>query len=191
MIVAALLLLAGAAGGEQVVDWRSVATPADRERLRHWRDDWQRSLAAARAGGDGAALAADPALFSPDAALDEPALPVGPYRCRVVKFAGAHLAEGAWGRCVIAAAGEGRRRLERGEGNQRFSGAIYPDASHRSIFLGAMAYPGERHPLPYGRAAGRDMIGLVERIGAQRWRVVLPSPRYESQLDLLELAPAP
>jgi hypothetical protein len=34
------------------------------------------------------------------------------------------------------------------------------------------------------------MAGLVERIGARRWRLVLPYPRFESTLDVIEIVPA-
>ena len=32
--------------------------------------------------------------------------------------------------------------------------------------------------------------GLVERIGERRWRLVIPWPANESNLDLIELVPA-
>ena len=31
---------------------------------------------------------------------------------------------------------------------------------------------------------------VVERIGDNRWRLVLPAPAYESLLDVIELVPA-
>jgi hypothetical protein len=34
------------------------------------------------------------------------------------------------------------------------------------------------------------MVGMMERIGPARWRLVLPRPAYQSILDLLELRPA-
>jgi hypothetical protein len=48
----------------------------------------------------------------------------------------------------------------------------------------------EKRPMRYGRDVNRDMAGLIERIGPQRWRVVLPYPRFESVLDVVELVPA-
>ena len=38
---------------------------------------------------------------------------------------------------------------------------------------------------------GRDLVGVLERIGERRWRLVTPWPAAESNLDLLELVPAP
>ena len=37
--------------------------------------------------------------------------------------------------------------------------------------------------------ATRDVAGVVERIGPQRWRLVLPYPRFESLIDVVELVP--
>jgi hypothetical protein len=48
----------------------------------------------------------------------------------------------------------------------------------------------EKRPMSYGRDANRDMAGLIERIAERRWRVVLPYPRFESVLDVVELVPA-
>ena len=34
------------------------------------------------------------------------------------------------------------------------------------------------------------MVGMLERIGDHRWRLVLPAPHFESMLDVIELVPA-
>ena len=34
-----------------------------------------------------------------------------------------------------------------------------------------------------------DVAGYVERIGPNRWRLVMPAPAFESKLDVLELTP--
>ena len=41
----------------------------------------------------------------------------------------------------------------------------------------------------YGVDPMRDVAGYVERIGANRWRLVLPDPAFESLLDVIELVP--
>jgi hypothetical protein len=58
------------------------------------------------------------------------------------------------------------------------------------VLLGAMVFSDETRPIGYGRDAGRDLAGLVERVNRHRWRVVLPYPRFESTLDVVELIPA-
>jgi hypothetical protein len=35
------------------------------------------------------------------------------------------------------------------------------------------------------------LAGYIERIGDKRWRLVLPYPRFESLLDVVEIVPAP
>ena len=39
------------------------------------------------------------------------------------------------------------------------------------------------------RTEQRDVAGYVERIGPSRWRLVMPKPHFESQLDVMELVP--
>ncbi|RZJ43020.1 MAG: DUF4893 domain-containing protein, partial [Brevundimonas sp.] len=33
----------------------------------------------------------------------------------------------------------------------------------------------------------RDQIGVLERIGESRWRLVLPWPKQEAKLELMEI----
>ena len=60
----------------------------------------------------------------------------------------------------------------------------------RQVFFGTLVLGDEIRALGYGRDATRDMAGAMERIGPQRWRLVLPYPRFESTLDVIELTPA-
>ena len=39
----------------------------------------------------------------------------------------------------------------------------------------------------YGQMPERDQIGVFERVGVDRWRLVLPYPKQESNLDVMEL----
>ncbi|HEU4704481.1 MAG TPA: DUF4893 domain-containing protein, partial [Sphingomicrobium sp.] len=41
----------------------------------------------------------------------------------------------------------------------------------------------------YGRDKERDVAGFVERIGPDRWRLLMPRPHFESRIDVLELVP--
>jgi hypothetical protein len=58
------------------------------------------------------------------------------------------------------------------------------------IFLGTLQLGDEQGTLRYGHDRDRDMAGILERIGEGRWRLVLPSPAFESMLDVVELTPA-
>jgi hypothetical protein len=183
-----------AAAVPAVPDWRNVATSSDRERLRGWRTAWTRALDAARAGGHDQALADEGVLLDPDAALTEPAPPAGEYRCRTIKI-GARSAGlldfVAYPQfaCRIAP-GEGALSFTKLSGSQRPLGRLFTDSSRRLIFLGTIQLGDEQGVLRYGRDQDRDMIALLERIGERRWRLVFPSPHFESLVDVIELIPA-
>lgn len=177
------------------MDWHRVATDRDRERLRTWRDAWMAALAKVRAAGLDADLAAQGALFEPDRALSNPAPPPGRYRCRVFKLG----ANGTAMRdftayppyeCRINDEGEVSSLYKTG-GSQRPVGLLFPENSGRVVFLGTMMFGDETKPMDYGRDDGRDMAGYIERVGDKRWRLVLPWPKFESIVDVIELVPAP
>ena len=174
-------------------DWREIATDGDRERLRNWRKAWNEALPAARAA-DSAAVAAEPLLFDPDRALSDAALPAGDYRCRVYKLgkAGSGLrdftAYPAF-RCVVTQEGD-LASFHKMTGSQRPTGLLFADTPARQIFLGTLILGDEVSPLRYGLDGTRDVAGYVERIGEKRWRLVLPWPRFESKLDVIELVPS-
>ena len=176
------------------MDWHRVATDRDRERLRTWRDAWVTALAKVHAAGQTAALAAQGPLFDPDHALDGAAPPPGRYRCRVFKLGG----NGAGMRdftayppyeCRITDEGEASSLYKIG-GSQRPVGLLFPDGSGRQIFLGTMMFGDETKPIDYGHDDGRDMAGYIDRVGEKRWRLVLPYPKFESILDVVELVPS-
>lgn len=200
----AAMLVAGLGGCAAVRDatatrldpalpWRTVATEPDRERLRNWRRVWDEALPAARQA-DGGAIAADAALFDPDRALATALPPVGRYRCTTTKLGihgtatSAYRVEGP-STCTVTSDGPAFR-LVREDGAQRFAGSLYGDTDTRAIFLGTLVLGDETNALRYGTDAHRDMIGYLERIGAHRWRLVLPRPQFESILDIVELVPA-
>jgi hypothetical protein len=175
-------------------DWRRVATSADRTRLRGWRQAWIAALAKVKGSADAGTLSAETLLFDPDRALDHATPPPGAYRCRIFKLG----ANGTAMRdltayppveCHVADNG-GLLSLYKTSGPQRPVGLLFPDSSSRAVFLGTMVLGDETRPLSYGQDGTRDMAGYVERIGEQRWRLVLPYPRFESLLDVVEIVPA-
>lgn len=200
LAIAGALLLAGCggAGGDVAVvpappGWRALASAADRERLRTWREAWVQALAKAQPR-HATELADAGAILQPDAALGGPAPPPGDYRCRVFKLGGKaagnpdYVASPAFA-CRIAAAGALLRFVKR-DGSQRPDGLLYPAGDDRMVFLGTLMLSDETMALQYGRDPERDMIGALERIGARHWRLVLPWPRWESTLDVIDLVPA-
>lgn len=175
-------------------DWRAVATDDDRAKLRDWRDAFVEGVAQARAAGHGPAVEAEGALLQPDAALGGEAIPNGLYRCRVTKL-GAQSAgmlpyvAYPYFSCRVQAAGR-LQSFAKLTGSQRPVGLIFPGDALRQVFLGTLVLGDEMRAMQYGHDPDRDVAGFVERIGPARWRMVIPSPAFESRTDVIELIPA-
>jgi hypothetical protein len=173
-----------------------MATEPDRKRLRNWRKTWVRALQAARAAGHGAEIAAAGPLLDPDAGLAEAGIAEGPYRCRTIKLGARgkgnldYVAYPAFTCRVGPAAKRGTMGFAKVDGSQRPIGRLFPDTTRRMVFLGTLQLGDEKGSLRYGHDASRDMIGIVQRLGPFRWRMVLPAPGFESLLDVIELTPA-
>jgi len=198
LIIVLSLTLAACASrpivARDTANWRAVATGSDREKLRDWRSAFVDGLAEARASGHARDVAAEGVLLDPDAALGGGPIPNGDYRCRVIKLgtqsAGmlAFVAYPAF-TCRIAQQGkvQGFAKLT---GSQRPVGTIFPGDALRQVFLGTMMLGDEVRAMQYGNDPDRDVAAFVERIGPARWRMVIPSPAFESETDVIELVPA-
>ena len=174
--------------------YRQVISADDRIRLRDWRVSFEDGLAAARKAGHGAEIDREGPLLDPDAALDGPAIPDGLYRCRVIKVGAkdpGNLDFASYGGFTCRVRQErALQRLSKLSGAQRYVGLIFPDDAIRSVFLGTLAFADETRVLQYGQDEQRDVAGYVERIGPNRWRLVMPQPHFESRIDVMELVPA-
>ena len=175
--------------------WKEVATSDDRQRLADWRANFVSALDAASKGSHAADIAREGALLQPDAALGPPALPNGMYRCRVIKL-GAKADSGGLPyvsypsfACRVRA-DRGLQRFNKLGGSQRYVGLIFPGDSIHQVFLGTLVLGDETRALQYGQDQLRDTAGYVERIGPDRWRIIMPKPHFESQFDVMELAPS-
>lgn len=173
--------------------WQTVATIEDRRRIREWRGAFVSGLSQARAAGHGNAITQEGALLAPDAAVGG-AIPNGDYRCRVIKLGARSpgllpfVAYPSFN-CRIAQSGR-LQAFTKLSGSQRQVGYIFPHDQLRQIFLGTLVLGNEQRALPYGADSDRDLAGYVERIGPRRYRLILPFPRYESLIDVVELVPA-
>ncbi len=202
-VCAALIIAAGCAqrdaaaqlsASTPVSDWRAVATPQDKKRLHDWRSSFVKALDDAKSQGHGEKIAVEGALLLPDAAREGGGPPPGAYRCRVIKlgrkgaYTGGFLIQPTTA-CIIATDGP-VLRFTKVTGPQRPAGRIFPGNELRQIFLGSMALGDEVRPMAYGRDAARDLAGAVEWIGGTRWRLILPEPRLESMMTVIEIVPA-
>lgn len=194
MISIALLALAACTTTQTAAPnrgWQAVATQDDRGRLRDWRTAFNRALQQARAAGHASEIEKEGALLDPDAALGGP-IPNGDYACRVIKVGAKseglleYISYPAF-RCRIEA-GE-QQRFNKLTGSQRHVGLIYPGDQLRQVFLGTLVLGDETQAYQYGRDRERDLAGWVERIGENRWRIMLPYPHFESTIDVIELIP--
>ncbi len=174
-------------------DWHRTITSSDMSRLREWREAFVRALEKARAAGHGSSIAREGALLEPDAARMITSPTPGSYHCRTIKVGGRGSMMGDY---VVYGATPCKIALEndvlsfsKSGGSQRPVGLLFPGEPSKLIFLGTMMLGDEQRPLEYGRDSRRDMVGAFEMIGPSRWRLVLPYPRFESMLDVVEVVP--
>lgn len=173
--------------------WQALITNADRTKLKQWRDAWLEGLKQAEAGGFRAQIDREGKLLDPDAALDKPDAPDGAYRCRWIKLGRREV----WGQktgvpfqvetpvsCTIKSS----HYRSRG-GDLRPNGTLWSYDAARMIFLGGISVGDEAATIPYGRDPDRNALGLFERIGEHRWRMILPHPSWEATIDVIEIVP--
>lgn len=176
-------------------NWRQAATDDDRGRVSNWRETFAAALEDARSHGEADAIDALGILGEPDSALPYEAPPPADYRCRIIKIGakaetGLHYVDYPYFTCRIQVEQDllGFAKLT---GSQRPVGLLFPDDRMRSVFLGTLVLGDEERAMRYGADPDRDVAGLLQKLGDGRWRLLLPEPRFESQLDIIELVPAP
>jgi hypothetical protein len=169
------------------LEWTSVITPEDQERLASIDDAWRQGLAAAARYRS--AIAREGELLDPTVALPRAAPSPGPYLCRVVKLGArpAFIAYRAFN-CFVDAEGE-LLTMVKANGTQRPAGRLWADSDTRQIFLGALSGEEGASPPPYGETAAVDVAGIIERVGPFRWRLAVPFPQNGATLDVYELVP--
>lgn len=202
-----LAALAGCATSPKPPPWQQVILPPDRQRLAALWDAWTAALATADAQGHAAALAAlgplaDPKAATPDAANSGPLPGPGAYRCRSIRIGvrsndmmpnapdGPAMLKAEPSVCTISKQGR-MLWFEQGGGVQRVGGRLFADDNridgNRLVFLGSMALPGETGFMRYGADGDRDQVGVVRPLGPGLWRLELPWPMWQSDLQVIEI----
>lgn len=182
--------------GEQggAAGWRDVASAEDAGRLGRLEQAWRLARAEAEDKGFAAEVEALGPLVDPNAGQSgrlQP--PPGTYRCRAVKLGsngpgGLGYLAYPFFRCTVELSPGGDLVLTKTTGSQRSRGLLYPDTDGRLVFIGAQAWGMDETSFPrYGEQPIRDQVGVFERIGSDRWRLVIPWPRVDSKLEILEL----
>ncbi|WP_293881566.1 DUF4893 domain-containing protein [Sphingomonas sp.] len=175
-------------------DWKAIASDVDADRIGKIGDNWQSALADVRAHGGDKAIASEGALLDPNAALPRPAPPPGVYHCRVVRLGLTNENHTkAWAAfkpffCFVAVEGP-LLTFTKGTGTHRPGGRLWDDGEKRMVFLGSVSAQPDGPLPPYGDNPMSNQIGVVERIGDFRWRMVLPGSTPEAKLDVMELLP--
>lgn len=185
----------GPGEGPVLRDWRAVVTAADRDRYERRDAAWRLALQQARRQRGSGDLASTGDLIDPGAVRPSVAPPPGDYRCRTVKLGSQGGEEGlgyvvySWFACRIEQTPNGLK-FSKLTGSQRPAGLLFPENDRQMVLLGSMALADEPPANSYGQRPDRDLVAVLERIGERRWRLVLPWPQAESNLDLIELVPA-
>jgi len=173
--------------------WKQVATAPDEDRIARLGLAWSQAIAEARKSNE-ADVRREGALLRPRAALQRPAPTPGSYNCRLVKLGRATPKDKAFESfkpffCYVEVDGD-LLTIVKQTGSQRPVGRLWEDDDPtRLIFLGSLTLGNQEQPLAYGDDAKRDMVGVLERIGPFRWRLVIPWPQSTSKLDVFELTP--
>lgn len=181
--------------GPVLRDWRGIVTASDRDRYNRLDAAWDLALQQARRQRGSGDLASTGDLIDPDAARPGVAPPAGDYRCRTVKLGSQGGEDGlgyvvyGWFACRIEQTPNGLKFVKT-TGSQRPAGLLFPENGRQMVLLGSMALASEPPANSYGQRPDRDLIASLERIGEARWRLVIPWPQNESNLDLIELVPA-
>jgi hypothetical protein len=176
---------------DETPEWQGVANDQDVERIAALEAAWREALAAAgkQAEGEGE-------LLDPAGALARPAPSPGSYMCRLIRFGSTKPRDPEYQAfkpffCHVGVNGD-QLSITKQTGSERPAGYLWDDANkRRMIFLGSLALGNEDTPRSYGEDPARDMAGVFERVGAFRYRLVVPRPRGTAKLDVIELVPAP
>ncbi len=186
----------GESGGSAALrDWRTIVTAPDRDRYSRRDAAWSLALQQARRQPGSGDLTGLGDLIEPRAARAPVAPPPGDYRCRTVKLGSQGGEDGlgyvvyGWFACRIERTPNGLK-FSKLTGSQRPGGLLFTENDRQMVMLGSMALASEPPANSYGRRPDRDLVAVLERIGERRWRLVIPWPQAESNLDLIELVPA-
>lgn len=173
--------------------WGAVATAADRDRLTRLGLAWQDALAEAKKS-NAAELRKEGKLLLPRAGLPRPEPTPGSYNCRLLALGKATPKGKPFESfkpffCYVEVDGD-QLTIVKQTGSKRPSGRLWEDDDPtRMIFLGSLALANEDQPVAYGEDPKRDMAGVIERIGAFEWRLVIPWPQSDSKLQVFDLTP--
>jgi len=181
--ICAVLAFTGSAGATGEIE--GLITGDDRDRLAGYETTRADALKEARAHGS----AEDVAILDEVADTRQESWSgfdmTGDWQCRTIKAGGtAELVVYGWFRCRVTDDGSGWT-LTKLTGSQRTTGRFFTDSDTRLTYLGTFAVNDDPFP-DYGKGPETDMAGYAFLTSPKSWRMELPSPYYESKLDIVE-----
>ena len=181
---------------EGAPDAADLLLPQDREKVARLRQ----TVTAALFEGLAARRPDESALAASREVLTAGVLPLGPeplvgaYRCRTLKHGGAlAITAYRYWDCAVTSEG-GDLILAKPSGSQRMIGRLMVSPSLGADGLTGLLYAGTEYgaggtPAPYPDGE-RTEVGLFERIGEDRYRLMIPEPGIEGRLDVIDLVRA-
>jgi len=178
----------------QPTGWRAIVTAEDNQRLAALPASWTGALSAAQRYRTQMKREGD--LLVADAARNHPAPPPGSYHCRLVKIGAAGGREPSFKSfpeffCYVRGDSADSLFFAKQTGSELPGGYLHTDGDRRLVLTGARQHGATQEPLTYGSEPGRDLVGVMERIGPFRWRLVLPWRDGKDGLDIYEMTPVP
>jgi len=176
---------------EEAEPWRRVASDRDSAALDGLGAAWERALAAARAAGLARRVEGEGTLLMRGAGLVRAAPAPGSYRCRSLRLGTRRWTASAPGFCFVGVEA-GQLSLATELRGLRLGGYLWEVKSgDRLVFLGAAVPAGAKTAPAYGDSPAADAVGLVERIGEFRYRLILPERAPGTALTVVEMIAAP
>lgn len=176
--------------------WMAQISVEDRARLDRLPEIWGDALDAVPARQRGTVLKEGDLLVA-RAARDHAAPPPGSYRCRLVRLGQPAARREPSVRsyadffCYVRAEQGGGLSFTKQTGTELPGGWLHVDGDRRMVLVGAMQHKAGDNSLAYGTEPDRDLVGVVERVGPFRWRLVLPWRSERAGVDVYELTPVP
>lgn len=179
--------------------WRRVATEADQAKIDKLIDIWLPAIRGGpRRGGRGLARAVDAlgTLVFPDMGLPPESPPAGYYQCRTVTFAEINerptsdpkIENPRFEACRVSTSSGGKLRIDWIDRAEGIGGHTFRSGGSRLILLGTRG--SSRTDLSETYRAGRsgNVAGLFQQMASGRYRLVMPRPRPEVRLEIIEFS---